>query len=54
MPFDMRVMCGDSTGEKYLHNMIWSARNMAFNRTEQWGQAVLEHFAVAGEVKPNK
>jgi len=47
-------MCGEATCEKFLHNMISSARNMAFNRTEEWGQAVLEHFAVAGEVEPNK
>ena len=54
LPLDMRVMCGDRTGEKYAYNLIWSARNMAFNRTDQWGQAILEQFGVTGEVAPLK
>ena len=51
IPCDMRVMCGDEEGSDYAYNMIWSARNMAFNRTEQWGQAVLEQFAVSSEIE---
>ena len=44
----MRVMCGDATGEKLLYNLIWSARNMAFSETDQWGQGMLNEFAVTG------
>jgi len=51
IPFDMRVMCGDKEGKNYAYNLIWSARNMAFNRTNEWGQAVLEHFAVSSEIE---
>ena len=52
--FSAVVYRKDGILARTLHNMIWSARNMALNRTEELGQTVLEHFAVAGEVKPNK
>ena len=51
IPFDVRVMCGDEGGRDFAYNLIWSARNMAFNDTSEWGQAVLEHFAVSSEAR---
>jgi len=54
LPFDMRVMVGTAKGDNYSHNLIWSARNMAFNDTSEWGQAVLGQFAVTGEIEVSK